>query len=290
MKPALLHVPVNPKESFVARALDYKYYPTPWHFHPEYELLLVTESFGKRFIGDNIADFKPGDLVFLGPNLPHHYQNDPIYYKASSTLSAKLIVVHFLERSFGEDFNRLPETAPLQKLFARSVRGLEATGKTKLILTKKMHELCALEGFERWMKLLDILYVMSQSNEMKYISSNHIKGLNEKESARLNTIFRFALENFKREISVPEVAALAGLTESSFSRFFSQRTRKTFTSFVNEIRLHHACELLIENRMTVTAICFECGFNNLSNFNRQFLKTYRISPLGYRKQYWERPA
>ncbi|MEP7256896.1 MAG: AraC family transcriptional regulator [Flavitalea sp.] len=285
MKPALLHLPVNPKESFVARSLDYKYYPTPWHFHPEYELILVTESTGKRFIGDNISDFKPGDLLLLGPNLPHVHRNDAIYYKPGSKLHARIIVVHFLESAFGEQFHHIPETKALQKLFSSSVRGLQIVGKTNTLITAKMHELCELKGFSRWLKLLDILNCMTESNDLRYISAATVKGLNDIESARLNTIFEFAQKNFKREIQVSEIASIVNLAENSFSRFFSQRTRKTFTSFVNEIRLHHASKLLIENEMSVAEICYECGFNNLSNFNRQFRNVYQANPLAYRKQY-----
>ncbi|HKZ38062.1 MAG TPA: cupin domain-containing protein, partial [Chryseolinea sp.] len=121
MKPVLEHLPLQPEESFVVKDFDYPYYPTPWHFHPEYEIVLVKESTGKRFIGDSISDFEPGDLAFIGPNLPHLYRNDSAYYqRENSSLRARSIVVHFLELSFGQDFFSLPETRPLQSLFSRS--------------------------------------------------------------------------------------------------------------------------------------------------------------------------
>jgi hypothetical protein len=104
MKPALEHLPKDKDHSFVVKFFDYNYYPTPWHYHPEYEIVMVTESTGKRFIGDHISDFNPGNLAFLGPNIPHTYKNDAKYYKEGSSLRAKSIVIHFTESSLGNDF------------------------------------------------------------------------------------------------------------------------------------------------------------------------------------------
>lgn len=283
MKPVLEHLPLKAKESFVVKYFDYPYYPTPWHFHPEYELVLVTESTGKRFVGDSVTDFKPGNLAFIGPHLPHLYRNDAAYYRPNHNMHASSIVVHFLETSFGENFLSLPETKKLSRLFAKSTRGLDITGKTNTIISKKMHELCHAEGLTRWIGLLDILNILSASKEVEYISNEVVQGRNETESGRLNTVIEFVMKNFKREIMTGEAAALVNMAQNSFSRYFTQRTRKTFTAFVNEMRLNHACKLLAEGSTSITDICFECGFNNLSNFNRQFKAVYNVSPLNYRK-------
>lgn len=247
--------------------------------------MLVTESSGKRFIGDSISDFKSGNLAFIGPNLPHLYRNDTVYYTKKSNLRATSIVVHFLETSFGENFLSLPEAKKLQTLFHKSKRGLDITGKTARIVSEKMQELLHLKGLSRWLKLLEILNMIAESKECRYISGTVMSGHNTAESDRLHAVFEFALKNFNREIQIAEVAGLVNMAENSFSRYFSQRTRKTFTTFINELRLSQACKLLIENNMSVSEICFECGFNNLSNFNRQFRNVYHSNPLAYRKQY-----
>jgi AraC-like DNA-binding protein len=283
MRPVLEHLPVDPEQSFVVKFFEYGYYPTPWHFHPEYELVLVTESTGRRFIGDPIGNFGPGNLAFIGPDLPHLYRNDPAYYQPGSSLQAQSIVIHFSESSFGQNFLGLPETRRLQALFARSLRGLDITGKTNQRVGKKMHELVGLKGMPRWIGLLEILQILSESRDCRPISNGYLKGQNETESDRLNTIFEYVMKNFKNSLSVTEVARLVNLAENSFSRYFSLRTRKTFTSFVNEIRLNHACQLLIGNKMSISEICFESGFNNLSNFNRQFKNAYHMNPFQYRK-------
>jgi AraC-like DNA-binding protein len=285
MKPALEHLPLNAEESFVARSFDYPYYPTPWHFHPEYEIVLITESSGKRFIGDSISDFKQGDLSFLGPRLPHLYRNDPLYYAPKSRLRAKSIVIHFLESSFGENFLSLPETKKLQSLFHKSRKGLDITGKTAKIVSEALVALLSMEGLARWLKLLEILNIIAESKDCRYISGSVIDGYNNNDSERLNTVFEFVIKNYNRDIQISEVANMINMAENSFSRYFSQRTRKTFTTFVNELRLNNACKLLIENKLSISQICFECGYNNLSNFNRQFRKAYNNNPFNYRKQY-----
>jgi len=287
MQPLLEHLPLSKDESFVVKNFDYKYYPNPWHFHPEYELVLVTESTGKRFIGDNISNFAPGNLAFIGPNLPHTYRNDDKYFNRNSKLRARSIVIHFTEASLGRDFLALPETGKLRELFARSMRGIEITGKLNKQVSEKMHEILELEGLQRWMKLTDTLHTIASSRSFRYISQSFMQGHNQKESSRMSKIFDFVLNNYTRDIRVNEVAKIVNMADNSFSRYFSQRTRKTFNTFLTEIRLNHASKLLLENKMSVAEICFDSGFNNLSNFNRQFLKQYKMNPLTYRKNYEE---
>lgn len=285
MEPILEHLPKNKEESFVVKSFDYRYFPTPWHYHPELELVLVTASTGKRFIGDHISEFGPGDLALIGPDLPHTYHNDEKYYRRNSRLRAQSIVVHFLERSLGADFLALPESKPLRELLANAARGLEIRGKTNKAVSERMKELTRLEGLARWLKLVDILHILAETKEYSYISRLPVSGQNEKEGDRMAKVMDYVLKNYASEIRVNDVAQLLNMADNSFSRYFSQRTRKTFTSFVNEVRLNHACKLLIENRLSVAQICFECGFNNLSNFNKHFRELYRQTPLAYRKQY-----
>ena len=285
MKPVLEYLPRNSGESFVTKFFDYSYYPTPWHFHPEYELVLVTESTGKRFIGDHISDFKPGDLALIGPYLPHTYRNDPKYFEEQSGLRAKSIVIHFREDSFGDNFINLPEAQKISSLLSRSIKGFSINGKTNIIISEKLHALVEAKGFDRLLQLLDILHILSDSKDLAYICNNVIIGKNLNETTRMNKIIDFVIKNFGREILLSEAADIANMAENSFSRYFSQRTRKSFTSFVNEVRLNHASKLLIETPKSVTEICMECGFGNLSNFNRQFRKLYGKNPVIFRKLY-----
>ena len=283
MKPVLEHLPKENEESFVVKYFDYSSYPTPWHYHPEYELVLVTESTGKRFIGDNITNFAPGNLAFIGPNLPHTYQNDEVYLKAKSKLRAKSIVVHFSEESLGKDFFSLPESQPIKNLFNKSVKGIDVIGQTNTTISKKLHEIIHLSGLKRWFCLMEILVMLAESKELSSICKTSLIGNNEKESKRLSVVMNWILQEYEKEIRIAEAAAMCGMSENAFSRFFSQRTRKTFSGYITELRLHKACKLLKENELSVTSICYDCGFNNVSNFNRQFLKEYKMSPVKYRK-------
>jgi AraC-like DNA-binding protein len=285
MKPALEHLPKEKDHSFVVKFFDYNYYPTPWHYHPEYEIVLVTESTGKRFIGDHISDFHPGNLAFLGPNIPHTYRNDDKYYEKNSVLRAKSIVIHFTTASLGYDFLKLPEAAPLNKLFERSQYGLDIGGKTQGYISDKLHEIVSLSGMKRWLCLAEMLLEIAGSKNISHITKMPQAGFNEKESTRLCKVFDWVTTNFDKEIRLSEAAQIAEMNENAFSRYFSQRTRKTFSEFIQELRLKKAAKLLVENDMTVTEICYDCGYSNISNFNRQFLNHYQMNPLKYRKAF-----
>jgi len=285
MKPALEHLPKEKDNSFVVKFFDYDYYPTPWHYHPEYEIVMVTESTGKRFIGDHISDFHPGNLAFIGPNIPHTYRNDERYYEDRSALRAKSIVIHFTESSLGNDFLELPEAKPLHKLFEDSLHALDVFGETHDSISKKLYAIVKLSGLKRWLCLVDILLELSESKTLTPITKSTHIGYNEKESKRLCTVFDWITSNFERDIKLAEAAEIAQMNENAFSRFFSLRTRKTFSGFVQELRLQKAAKLLVENDMTITEVCYECGYNNVSNFNRQFLNHYQMNPMKYKKMF-----
>jgi AraC-like DNA-binding protein/quercetin dioxygenase-like cupin family protein len=284
MKPVLEHLPKKSAESFVVEYFEFNYYPNPWHFHPEYELVLVTESCGKRFIGDRISNFMPGDLALIGPNLPHLYRNSDEYYH-DKKLRASSIVVHFQESSFGENFFSLPETTALKTLFSNSCRGIDIKGETNRMVSQQIHEIMMLNDFPRWFKLLEILNVLLASDEYEYISGSGIKWTSEKESERMGKVINFVMKNFNKDISLSDAANVPNMAGNSFSRYFSPRARKPFIKYLNEVRLSHACKLLIDEKMSVVEICYECGFNNLSNFNKQFKHNLKASPSDYQKQY-----
>ncbi|MNT49645.1 HTH-type transcriptional activator Btr [compost metagenome] len=143
------------------------------------------------------------------------------------------------------------------------------------------------KGISRWQSLLKILMIISTSKELEQISNSNLEGFNNKESERLTKVFEYIHSNYMNEIKLPDIAKMANMTETSFSRFFIQRTRKSLSSFIMEIRLNSACNMLQTNNANVAEIGYLNGFNNLSNFNRQFKKYYQLSPNEYRKQFLE---
>lgn len=287
MKAKLEHLPKEKEESFVVKNFDYSYYPTPWHYHPEYELVLVTESTGRRYIGDHICNFKPGNLALIGPNLPHTYRNEAHYYQSENNLRARSIVIHFSEDTFGNNLLMLPEIKPIRNLLENSRFGLDISGKTNILISEKLQRIVSLSGLQRWFCLLEMLVILSESKELKPICQSSFVGKNDKESMRLCLVFDWILCNYDKPLRVTEAAVICNMSESAFSRFFSQRTRKTFSSYINELRLNKASLFLKENELSVTEICYKSGFNNISNFNRQFLKQYQVSPIKYRNMFLE---
>lgn len=278
-------MPLESEESFFVKSFEEPYFYTPWHYHREYEIVLIVQSSGKKFIGDSVSDFKEGDIALLGPNLPHVYRNERELLDNPAHLKAKSIVVHFLEISFGEGFLDLPEAEKIRTLLNRSRHGLEIKGSANEQVRLLLHQMLGLNGLTRWMKLVEVLQIISESEELQPISETFMVGKNNAESERMNKIFEFVLKNFQREITVPEIADHVNLAPNSFSRYFSNRTRKPFIHFVNEVRLSHAAKLLQENRLSVAEICYESGFNNLSHFNRQFRNKYGKGPLGFKKDF-----
>jgi AraC-like DNA-binding protein len=250
--------------------------------------VLVTESTGKRFIGDHISDFRPGNLALLGPNIPHTYKNEDKYYAENSQLRAKSIVIHFTEASLGNDFLELPEANILNGLFEAASFGIDISGKTNEKITTALHKILTLNGLRRWLCLIEILLEIATSTEVTAITKTPHIGYNEKESRRLCNVFDWITTNIKKDITLSEAAQIAEMNENAFSRFFSQRTRKTFSGYIKELRLQKAAKLLVENDMTITQVCYECGYNNISNFNRQFLNHYKMNPMSYKKAFLQK--
>lgn len=285
MTPVLEYLPPDGDESFFAQAFDLPYFGTPWHYHPEFELVLVASSQGKRFIGNSVSDFQDEDLTFLGPNLPHLYKNPSVYYENNPDYRARSIVIHFSERSLGGDLLGLPQARNIRRLFELSSRGMDITGTTKKEIIRKMHELLEVRGMERLLRLLDILHQMSGSSDYNLISDPGIKGHNSLDAERLDKIFQYTFQNYEREIRLDEVAALVYMTPTSFCRFFQERTKKTFFTFLNNMRLNQASQLLIATDRSISDITYSCGYNNLSNFNRQFKAKFSLPPKTYRQTY-----
>ena len=285
MKPQLLKITPPPNSSFNFFAQDAAFFATPWHYHPEYEIVLVLESTGKKFIGSNISNFKPGDLCMMGAYLPHYYRNDEQYYAKDTSIRARSLVIHFLEDFMGGNFFDLPECQAIKNLLERSKLGLNFGPETVKKVATKIKGLQFLTGINRLLELISVLAILSDSEDMQELTTNSMSLQNEVDSARINGVLSFIVQNYQQEIHLSEVAKLANMSESAFSRYFKKRTRRTFSQFIAEIRIEHACKLLVQDKMSISAIALESGFNNLSNFNRQFKLLKKTTPLAYRSTF-----
>lgn len=285
MKPQLLKIATPDDSSFNLYEQEVPFFATPWHYHPEVEIVLVKESTGEKFIGSSITEFKPGDLTMIGSYLPHFYKNAIEYYDEKSTAKAKSTVVHFLEDFIGADFLEIPENYHLKNLLTNSRRGLQF-GKTFTDkIRSKIEALTQLSGPKKLLALLDILYEMSQTDDVVFLTSEPMVLTNQVDSDRMKRVFEYVMQNFHKEIRLQDVADLAYMSESAFSRYFKKRTRKSFSTFLTEIRIEHACKLLQKDQLSVSEVSYQSGFKNLSNFNRQFKGLKKTTPLNYRTRF-----
>jgi AraC-like DNA-binding protein len=257
---------------------------SPFHSHPELELVYIKESYGKRIVGNSVEQFVSGDMVFLGSDVPHVWLNDEIYYQGISTLKAKAIVVYFNKDIFGPIFYELKETQKITTLFNQAVRGLSIGGKTNEIIAKKLEKLVHKKNFEIIVGLFEILSLLSESTDITFVNNEAYTPLNDQtKNDRLSDVFEYVKEHFKEDISLIEIAKIANLTPTSFCRMFKTKTKKHFVEYLNEIRVSNACKYLIETDMGMSEIAYECGYKTASNFNKLFKKLTGTTPKEYRK-------
>jgi AraC-like DNA-binding protein len=284
---AALHKSAIPQNRiFVVRHLEEKYFDPQWHAHSEYQLFVVLQGTGTRFIGDSIKAFGPGELIMTGPHLPHLWRSDDVYFDKSSRLNTEGIVIYFNENFLGEHFLEKEEAVMLRKLLTRSTRGLEFYGKEKQHLIYMMKELTGMHGTQSVIQLLNILELLAHSKSYHFLSSKAYENeFNQSETDRLNIVYEYVMKHFRQKMQLDELAKLLHMTPTSFSRYFSKKNNMPFSKFVSELRIRHACKLLTETEMPVEQICYECGFNTVSNFNRQFLEVMHKKPTQYKKEF-----
>lgn len=224
--------------------------------------------------------------MLLGSNLPHMWQCNEEYYQNHPDRKVEAIVIHFLPDCLGRDFLSLPETYLIPKLFEKARRGMKFMGKSRVKLIELMHKATTATDMERLIILLSILKTIAESEEFVPIASAHaFYKSNEMDTVRINKVCTYTLSNYKKEISLDEIASIANLSVTSFCRYFKLMTKKTYYDFLIEIRISHSCRLLVEDILPTEVICFECGFNNVSNFYRHFKKVKGMTPLEYKKKY-----
>lgn len=287
MKPHYHKVPKNLENSFSLRKDVSANFESTWHYHPELELHYTKKGEGLRFIGDNISNFYSDEMLLLGENLPHTWKSHDAYLHPQSKLEVETMVMHFLPDCLGQEFLSLPEAYALTQLFKKAKNGLLIQGDTKRKLLSLLETAHQAENLNRIALFISILSTLAETNEYEPIASAHaFYQSNQLETDRLNQIYTYTLKNYMNKISLAEIASLSCLSITSFCRYFKIMTNKTYTDFLSEIRISYACKFLIENKeLTIESISTETGFNNASNFFRQFKKTIGLTPKAYRKKY-----
>ncbi len=286
MKPIFEKINKPEDQSFYLEEVTKPYFPDPWHFHPEIEILYVREGYGIKYVGDSISPFFPGDLVIIGSNTPHVWSCSSDYLNMENNRISSAICIQFMEDVLEKSWD-IPEFHKIHAFLNESKRGIHFENRTRNLLIKRIEELPGLMGMRRLIGLLTILDIMSTSSEVKYLSSPNYKPviINSEEKDRMEIIYRYVIQNYSNKIFLDEIASIVNLTPQSFCRFFKSRTTKVFSSFVNEVRIGNSCKNLIENKYTISQVCFQSGFNYLSNFNRQFKRIKGMTPSEFQHKY-----
>lgn len=281
------------ESSFLYRRFSLPKFDAPFHYHPEIELTLILKSSGKRFVGRQVSNFEAGDLVLVGENVPHCWLNINLQAGEVESLgepkldAAQSIVIQFLPKIISSDFSA-PELKPIFKLLKNSVSGILIKGKTRDWVAEKMISHLEAHPFKKFVALLEILcYLIENNNDLELIDTS-FEGFNPSliHMERIQKIYAYIIDNYQNDIDLTTISAIAHLTPTAFCRYFKKMTRKTLVDVVTEFRIKHACQLLTSTEKTVSDICFESGFGNISYFNKTFKHITGYSPLSYRKSYF----
>jgi AraC-like DNA-binding protein len=280
MKPDLEVVEVLQHESFKVWGHGYPFRTVRWHFHPEYEIQLITETAGQYFVGDFVGRFAPGNLAFMAPNLPHNWISE---LPGNATVERRNLICQFSAEFLDERVMRFPEMRYLETLVGESRRGVvfsEAAGKTARPL---MEELLTAAGGRRLILFLTLLDLIAHDEKRKLLASRRFSpDPSDYMSSTINQVLSYIEQNIAGDLCCSDMADLAGQSATAFSRYFRKHTGLSFVQHVKTLRIHRACELLIETGMSIADICFDVGYNNVSNFNRHFLEQKGVPPSRFR--------
>lgn len=278
-------------KSFIVFQEVGKYFHDPWHFHPEYELVLVRKSSGRRMVGDHIGFFDEGDLVFMGSMLPHVWVNDAAFERVEAGYLADAIVVQFIESFLGGSFMQVPELDGFRDFLRLSDRGMVIKGHARKQITQLMEDMLPMNGLRRLSCLLIIFDILSNTTEYELLASPvFTQDTHFKSSEHFRKINEYIMQNFHHDISLGEIASVANMAVTTFCNFFKSHYRVTFVEYLNTVKIGHACKLLSQNELNIVEVAYECGFNNLANFNKQFKNFKHMTPSEYRKTLETYPA
>jgi len=288
MRPQHLKIHLAPEQSFSVRHDVVPHFYNKLHYHSEIELVFIIKGTGRLFVVDAVHYFKSGDIILLGENLPHLWRSDDKYLFKKAKSKCEAYVIHFTHESFGKEFFCLPENKILLSLLKRAKQAIRIKDNTKLEVINLMQTMSNALSTKRIIYLLKILDVISTSKHIKTIRRQSSDfNFSSSDSERINTVYEFIMQNFSRKLSLKEVAAVAHLSQNSFCRYFKSRIKKSLSKFLIEIRIANACKLLAETEKPIADICYECGYNNFSNFNKHFRTITHRTPLQHRKYYTE---
>ena len=285
MRKALHKSSIPDSKVFLLKELKEPHFDPVWHAHSEYQLFVVLEGTGTRFIGETVTAFRPGELILLGPHIPHLWRSDEHYFDRNSSERTHGIVLYLDEHFPGSEMNEKDEFIQLRKLMQRARHGIQFVGQKKDAAITLMREMLLLDGMESIVSLFKLLHLLSGVRSTETIChSAYQEPYQKNEAQRMNIVYDHVMKNFSRQVSLAELANLVHMTPSSFSRYFTIRNNKTVSDFLKEVRIAQACKRLIDTDDMIADISYTCGFNTFSNFNVQFRQLVGCRPSEYRKR------
>lgn len=283
MAPYLELVGIQEQESFKVWTHGYPYETVRWHFHPEYELNLVTHTSGRFYVGDQTGPFVPGQLYMVGPNVPHNWISE---VPGNTPVPERCIVLQFSHKSMLGGMEAFPELGQIERLLKDAQRGIQFSAATSAKAEPLMRDLLHATGFKRVFKFLSLLELLTTAPDSTLLASPSFQpDTQDYQSSTINQVLSYLADHLGDAISESDLARYAGMEPSAFSRFFRRHTDVPFIQYLNRLRINKACEMLISTDTPVTDICYACGFNNVSNFNRQFLTQKNMPPSRFRRYY-----
>lgn len=269
-------VPITQDDLFVIMNHPNAKFDYPIHCHPEYEINLVMKTSGTRVVGDYEEAFDDLDIVMTGPFVPHVWKSD--------LLTNHVITIQFSSDLLSFQMINKRLFMPIRQLLVDSTQGLQFYGSEAEMIRDEIMELTRIQGFQTATKFLNLLNFMASAPRRKLVSNMYESEnlVNSSKSRRIAKACKYIEENISQKISLSEVATLVNMSESAFSHFFKKKTGISFITYVNNLRVAKACDLLASTSLSASEICYDCGFNNKSNFIRIFTKRKNMTPIEYR--------
>lgn len=270
------------KHSFITRRMKLEMNTEIIHSHSNFELNLITSGSGRRIVGNHISTFTPGDLVLLGPNLSHCWE----VLDTSDGQEPECIVTHLNEDIINSDFFNIPELEDVIKLLRMADSGILFRGPKLGKAISLIHKMIGLNGLERYIQLLKIFNLLLQIEDREFLTlPSTLPNAYDKDRDQINKIYTYVFQNIQTGINLKNAAKLVYMEPSSFCRYFKKKTNQTFIDYVKSVRIGIAAKLLTETDKPITHICYECGYNNLANFNYYFKVLMGKTPSEYRKDF-----
>lgn len=281
MKLVLKNIDNFLNERFYLRSEETPCLDSSWHYHAQYELIYISEGTGIRFVGDDVSSFSSGELVLVGAYLPHLWRNDISYYQGDQSRKVQTVVLKFMKDFIGEGTFKRPEFAEVNQMLEQSKYGICFGKDTTQKLHNELLGIIHLSPAEQLVKLMSLLCQLSAAPDQAILSSSDMRQYATEPSERLDAVLKYISDNYASHISLEDISEVACLTTNSFCRFFKKMTNKSFTRFLNEVRIRNAARLLLQDRLPVSEVCYRVGYNSITNFYRQFKQIVGSTPKEY---------